>query len=280
MDTRRPVPAQLPADLPAFVGRTAELARLDAARVVILVGAPGIGKTALAVHWAHRVAERFPDGQFYVDLRGYDPAGPLSPAAAIRGILDALGVAPADVPGGLAELSALYRSLVAGRRIVLVLENARDADQVRPLLPGAPHATVLVTGLVSLTPLVVRHGAQPVALDALDATEARELLRGRLGAHRVAAEPAAVADLVQRCAGVPLALAIVAAKALTRPATSLTALAAELRAAGAGPTAMIRAHLANEQVLTRQESVSAPVSRLIDCYLSAARAPQPRFFAA
>jgi DNA-binding SARP family transcriptional activator/tetratricopeptide (TPR) repeat protein len=246
----RAIPAQLPLDVPAFTGRTAELAQLDAAlaagdeqptAVVIsaLLGTPGVGKTALAVHWAHAVAARFPDGQLYVNLRGFDPAGTqLDPAEAVRGFLDALGVPAARIPAGLAEQAALYRSVLAGRRVLVVLDNARDADQVRPLLPGAPGCLVVVTSRSRLTSLVAVEGAHPVPLDLLPTADARQLLVRRLGAARVAIEPAAVEDIIRLCARLPLALALVAARAATHPEFPLRALAAELRDAGGGLDAL------------------------------------------
>ncbi|MFJ8580078.1 BTAD domain-containing putative transcriptional regulator [Micromonospora sp. NPDC093277] len=237
------VPAQLPLALPTFSGRVGELALLDtvlagaAARsptvmITVVSGTAGVGKTALAVQWAHRVAGRFPDGQLYVNLRGFDPAGSaVQPAAALRSFLGALGV-PADrIPDGLADQAALYRSALAGRRMLVLLDNARDVEQVRPLLPGAPGCLVVVTSRSELTPLVVVEGAHPVPLDLLSAPQSRDLLVRRLGADRIAAEPRAVADIIARCARLPLALAVAAARAATRPHLSLGALAAELRAA-------------------------------------------------
>ncbi|SCL57758.1 DNA-binding transcriptional activator of the SARP family [Micromonospora eburnea] len=239
----RAAPAQLPLALPTFSGRVGELALLDAVlaeeagrspTVVITVvsGTAGVGKTALAVQWAHRVAGRFPDGQLYVNLRGFDPAGALvSPAAALRSFLDALGVPAERIPDGLADQAALYRSTLAGRRMLVLLDNARDVEQVRPLLPGTPGCLVVVTSRSELIPLVAVEGAHPVPLDLLSAPQSRELLVRRLGADRVAAEPGAVADIIARCARLPLALAVAAARAATRPCLSLAALAAELRAA-------------------------------------------------
>ena len=243
----RPVPAQLPPAVPGFAGRGAELARLDAvlaqaerersagtAAVVIsaVSGMAGVGKTSLAVHWAHRVAPRFPDGQLYVNLRGFDPGGqPAEPAEAVRGFLDALGVPEAGIPDGVQAQAALYRSLVAGKRVLVVLDNARDAGQVRPLLPGSPGCLVLVTSRNDLAGLVAAEGAYPVSLDLLTTAEAGDLLARRLGQARVAGEPEAVGEIVDRCARLPLALSIVAARAAARPGFPLTAIVAELRAA-------------------------------------------------
>ena len=239
-------PAQLPLGVPAFAGRAAELARLDAilaaadehrGPVVIsaLSGTAGVGKTALAVTWAHRVSGQFPDGQLYVNLRGFDPGGAAMTAAdAVRGFLDALGVAAQRMPAGLDAQVGLYRSLLAGRRVLVVLDNARDAEQIRPLLPGSATALVLVTSRHQLGGLVAAEGAHPIALGLLSTVEARELLARRIGEERVAAEPEAVDEIVVACARLPLALAIVAARAATHPRFPLRALADELRVARAG----------------------------------------------
>jgi DNA-binding SARP family transcriptional activator/tetratricopeptide (TPR) repeat protein len=231
-----PRPAQLPPAVPGFTARAMQLAALDrllqhrtgTAVISAIGGTAGIGKTTLAVHWAHRVAGRFPDGQLYVNLRGYQQGGQVvRPAQAVRGFLDALGVPPGRVPPDLDAQVALYRSLLAGRRVLLVLDNARDAEQVRPLLPGTPQAFVLVTSRNQLTPLVATDGARPLTLDLLTAAESRQLLEGRLGADRVAGEPAAVAQIVAACAGLPLALAVVAARA-TQNGLPLSVFATEL----------------------------------------------------
>ena len=239
-------PAQLPLDLHGFVGRRAELAMLNvmlaaateqptAVVVAAVWGPAGVGKTTLAVHWAHRVADRFPDGQLYVDLRGFDPPGPaLTAAEAVRGFLDGLGVAPRRVPASLDAQVALYRSLLAGRRVLIVLDNARDAGQVRPLLPGSPGCLAVVTSRNQLPSLVAMAGARPLTLGLLPAADAQELLARRLGAHRVAAEPQAVGEILSRCARLPLALATVAARAATHPDFPLDALAGELRRSCAG----------------------------------------------
>jgi tetratricopeptide (TPR) repeat protein len=235
----RPVPRQLPADVAGFVGRGAGLAALDrlldptapANTVVVsaVSGTAGVGKTALALHWAHRVAELFPDGQLYVNLRGYDASGVgTEPAEAVRGFLDAFNVAPAQIPTGLDAMAALYRSLMAGRRMLVLLDNARDAEQVRPLLPGSAGCRALVTSRDRLAGLVATDGAEPVALDLLSPAEADALLRRRLGPRRLADEPDAVDDIIARCARLPLALTVVAARAATRPRLALRQLAAEL----------------------------------------------------
>ncbi|MEV8436592.1 BTAD domain-containing putative transcriptional regulator [Actinosynnema sp. NPDC051121] len=227
-----PVPRHIPADTPLFVGRADELRRLDAGidqGAVVIGGAAGMGKTALAVHWAHRVAERFPDGRLHVNLRGFGPNGaPVEPDEAIRGFLDALGVAPEQVPPTPQARVGLYRSVLADRRVLVLLDNARDSEQVRPLLPGGPGCLAVVTSRDALTGLVVQEGALPLTLGVLDADEARELLRRRIGARRIAAEPEAVEELIAHCAGLPLALSVVGARAAGHPGFPLRAFAGEL----------------------------------------------------
>ncbi|MBB5866952.1 tetratricopeptide (TPR) repeat protein [Allocatelliglobosispora scoriae] len=240
----RGVPRQLPADVSGFTGRSDALTALDeliadTGTVVIsaVSGTAGVGKTALAVHWAHRVAGRYRDGQLYADLHGYAPHAPVDPHDTLAGFLRALGVEPADVPPGADERAAAYRTILSGRRVLVVLDNARTADQVRPLLPGAAGCAVVVTSRDELTGLVARDGARPVALDVLSPAEALDLLRNLLGA-RVDAEPDAAATLIRRCARLPLALRIAAARAAARPALRLTALAAEVTTAFDGPDPM------------------------------------------
>ncbi|MEJ3652981.1 BTAD domain-containing putative transcriptional regulator [Actinomycetes bacterium KLBMP 9759] len=231
----RPVPRQRPADTVPFTGREAELAALGAVPggPVVVSGTAGVGKTTLAVHWAHLVADRFPDGQLYVDLRGFDPSEPpLAPSEALRGFLEALRVPPRQVPASPSAQAALYRSLLADTRTLVVLDNARDAGQVVPLLPGAPGCSAVVTSRNQLPGLVTSAGARPLGLDLLGHGAARHLLVTRLGPDRAAAEPEAVAELAERCAGLPLALAIVAARALLRPGYPLAALGAELAGSG------------------------------------------------
>nr|BFE61495.1 BTAD domain-containing putative transcriptional regulator [Dactylosporangium thailandense] len=231
------IPAQLPAGIGGFAGRAAELRLLDDLRgtgTVILSGTAGVGKTTLAVHWAHRVRDAFPGGQLYVNLRGFDPGGdPVTPAAAVRDFLDALDVPASRRPASLEAQIGLYRSLLAGRRVLVVLDNARDAGQVRPLLPGAPGCQAVVTSRDELVGLVAE-GARPVPVDLLPTEEAHAVLRERLGAARVEAEPGAAAEIAELCARLPLALAVVAARAATRPAFRLGDLARQLREARGG----------------------------------------------
>jgi tetratricopeptide (TPR) repeat protein len=199
----------------------------------LLYFASHIGKTALAVHFAHQVAGDFPDGQLYVNLRGFDPAGPpMTPGEAVRIFLDALGVRAGQLPASLDAQAGLYRSLLAGRRMLVLLDNARDAGQVRPLLPASRGCLVLVTSRNQLTGLAAAEGAMPLALDLLTGEEAEELLAARLGGDRLAADRAAARELTGLCARLPLALAIAAARAATQPALPLADLAAELRDAG------------------------------------------------
>jgi DNA-binding SARP family transcriptional activator len=235
-----PVPAQLPADIAHFTGRDAQLDALTAlaaqagSAVVITAigGTAGIGKTALAVHWAHQAAASFPDGQLYVNLRGFDPAGtPLEAEAAVRGFLDALGAQPAQIPADPDAQAGLYRTLLAGQRMLVVLDNARDPAQVRPLLPGSAGCLALVTSRNQLTGLAAVDGARTLTLDLLTPREARDLLAHRLGADRAAAEPEAVGDLAELCARLPLALNIAAVRAAARPAFPLAVFATELRQA-------------------------------------------------
>jgi DNA-binding SARP family transcriptional activator len=235
-----PAPRQLPAAVAGFTGRAAELvaltAMLDEARagapgtVVIsaIGGTAGVGKTALALHWAHQIADRFSDGQLYVNLRSFGPSSsPATPAEAIRGFLDALGVPPGRIPPAPEAQAGLYRSLLADKRMLIVVDNARDEQQVRPLLPASPASLVLVTSRSQLSGLAA-DGAQLINLDVLSHGEAVHLLAARLGAARAAAEPAAVDRIASLCACLPLALAVAAARAAASPRFPLAALAAEL----------------------------------------------------
>ncbi|MET8265743.1 ATP-binding protein [Micromonospora arida] len=235
----RMVPRQLPADVASLAGREDKLALLDklvaaptAVVVAAISGTAGVGKTALAVHWAHRVADRFDDGQLYVNLRGFDPRGQaLSAAKALHGFLDALEVPAARVPADLDAQAALYRSALAGKRVLIVLDNARDAEQVRPLLPGTSTTVVLVTSRNQLTSLVSLDSAHPIPLGLLSRDAARHVLTNRLGAERVAAEPVAAEAIIAACARLPLALSIVAARA-QQSGFPLATLATELGTAG------------------------------------------------
>ncbi|MEU4743461.1 BTAD domain-containing putative transcriptional regulator [Actinosynnema sp. NPDC023658] len=237
------VPRQLRAAPAAFVGRHEELHRLDslveAARpsgamtIAAITGAGGFGKTWLSLRWAYRHLDRFPDGQLFVDLGAFSPDGvPLAPAAALRGFLTTLGVEPAAVPPDVSDRAALFRSLTANKRVLVVLDNAIDTDQVVPLLPGGEACVVVVTSRNRLTGLVTGHGAHHLPLDVLSTGEARGLLAARLGRTRVDAERPAVDELISLCGGFPLALGIVASRAHTRTDLWLSALSAELRDLG------------------------------------------------
>ncbi|HET9137886.1 ATP-binding protein [Actinophytocola sp.] len=227
------VPRELPMPVPGFTGRAAQLSHLDelldTARTVVVVisGTAGVGKTALVVHWANRVADRFPDGCLYVDLRGFGPGEPVRPEDALTGFLRGLGVPGADLPLDAGELAARYRTLLAGRRMLIMLDNAGSAEQVRPLLPGSLSCFALVTSRDQLAGLVARDGAERVDLDLLPDHDAVALLRSLVGA-RAAAQPAATADLAARCVRLPLALRIAAEVAASRPSATVAALVAEL----------------------------------------------------
>jgi DNA-binding SARP family transcriptional activator/Flp pilus assembly protein TadD len=237
----RPKPAQLPADVNAFTGRAVELAALDeiaatigqsstgsSPPVVISVsGTAGVGKTALAVHWARRVAKAFPDGQLYVNLRGYDPGQPVTAGDALAGFLRALGMPGEDIPQELDERAAAYRTLLESRRILVVLDNADAVERVRPLLPGSPSSLVLVTSRDSLAGLVARHGARRLDLDTLPPQDASALLRALIG-ERAQAEPYAIATLARQCAWLPLALRVAAELAAASPEVTVAQLAGEL----------------------------------------------------
>ncbi|WP_158883672.1 ATP-binding protein [Amycolatopsis anabasis] len=236
--TSAPPPQELPSDVFGFTGRAEQLAELDrmlalsdkgVSAVVIsaLSGTAGVGKTSLAVHWAHRVRDRFPDGQLYVDLRGYDPSEPMRPVKALETFLRGLGVSGLDIPNELPERAARYRTLLADKQMLVVLDNAHSTEQIRDLLPGTSSCFVIVTSRDSLAGLVARHGARRVDIDLLPTEDAVSLLRTLIG-DRVAAEPAAAAVLAERCARLPLALRIAAEIAIARPTMSLVDLVAEL----------------------------------------------------
>jgi DNA-binding SARP family transcriptional activator/Tfp pilus assembly protein PilF len=230
-------PSLLPAAVPGFTGRVPELRALSAAAhrpgrpvvITVIGGTAGVGKTALAVHWARQVAGDFPDGQLYVNLRGFGPAEPVSPTEALRAFLDALQVPAHQIPSSLDGRHALYRSLVEDKRILVVLDNARDPAQVRPLLPASPTALVVITSRSEQASLVVTDGAGQISLEILTDADAHQLIAGRIGEARLADEPAAADELIRLCAGLPLALAIMAARAAAHPRFTLAALAAELR---------------------------------------------------
>ncbi|HEX4225278.1 MAG TPA: BTAD domain-containing putative transcriptional regulator [Pseudonocardiaceae bacterium] len=231
-------PAQLPPDLRVFAGRAEELARLTASipldgrgvPITAISGMAGVGKTTLAVHWAHDLAQRYPDGQLYVNLRGFDPSGrTLTADKALAGFLQVLGVPLNRIPADIGEQAALYRSLLAGRRVLVLLDNACDVAQVRPLLPASPGAMVIVTSRRALLGLAASHGARLVELRPFSPAESRETLALRIGADRLAAEPGAVAEVLDACGGLPLAIAVVAARALVNERLSIAEIAAELR---------------------------------------------------
>jgi DNA-binding SARP family transcriptional activator/tetratricopeptide (TPR) repeat protein len=219
-----PVPQQLPAAVTNFTGRVGALKELDEAlprhpAVVIsaIAGTAGVGKTALAVEWAHRVAARFPDGQLYVNLRGYGPGTPIHPLEAITRFLRSLDLAPEQIPVDLDEAAALFRTMLAGRKVLILLDNAATPDQVRPLLPGTVGCLVLVTSRHRLDGLVAYDGARRLTVDVFTEEEADQLLARVLGAERVGRERPAVAELVRLTARLPLALRITAAKLARHP---------------------------------------------------------------
>jgi DNA-binding SARP family transcriptional activator/tetratricopeptide (TPR) repeat protein len=240
MAARRPAaPRHLPPPVLNFAGRGAEIRQLTGIQrqgsagggtvIAVISGPAGVGKTALAVRWAHQIAESFPDGQLYLNLNGFGPAGvPVSESESIGRVLEALQVPPARIPPSLDGRRGLYRTLLAERRILMVLDNARDAEQVRPLLPGAGGSLVVVTSRSPMTSLVALEGARTLTLSVLTESEARELLAQRLGAQRIAAERVATDQLISSCARLPLALAIAAALVATRPGESLAVVAAAI----------------------------------------------------
>jgi tetratricopeptide (TPR) repeat protein/transcriptional regulator with XRE-family HTH domain len=242
-DARRrpaePVVQALPPSPTAFTGRAGPLAELGqleagqrtagAAAVCVLAGMAGVGKTALALAWAHEARARFPDGCLFVDLRGYDPDEPLDPHGALGVLLRSLGLADAELPPGVATRAIRYRTLAEGRRMLIVLDNAFSADQVRPLLPAAPSCFVVVTSRDDLAGLVARDGAHRIILPPLTWNEGLVLLEALLGANRVRAEEQPARALVKVCAGLPLALRLAAELAAARPGEPLAAIVDEIQ---------------------------------------------------
>jgi DNA-binding SARP family transcriptional activator len=234
-------PAQLPAGPASFAGRTGELAAISAAGgpVTVISGMAGVGKTALALQWAHLHAPDFPDGQLYANLRGFDATGRVAePVDAVHDLLRSLGVAPSAVPDDIESASALLRTLLATRRLVVVLDNARDARQVEPMLPGRTDSVVIVTSRNHLATLVARTGAGIVHLEPFAGDEAAQFLAQRLGPARTHSEPEAVRRLNDACGGLPLALAVVAARAVLNPVFPLGLLADEITHSG-GPLGLL-----------------------------------------
>ncbi|SMC58173.1 DNA-binding transcriptional activator of the SARP family [Kibdelosporangium aridum] len=233
------VPAQLPADVVCFSGRRHQLAALDsllaevrggnsAAMVIAAIaGSAGVGKTALALHWGHKNKHHFPDGQLYVNLRGYDPDEPVDPADALAAFLRALGVETHSIPRDVNERSALFRTVVADRRMLMILDNAQAASVVRPLLPGTSEAFVVITSRDSLRGLAVREGARLIDLGVLSLAESRALMTTLIG-DRVTSAPEASDALVEQCGHLPLAIRLVADLAARKPDVDLVELAEEL----------------------------------------------------
>ena len=233
-------PQQLPGDVHGFVNRTEQLAQLSAVlpdrdgdplalSVAVIAGTAGAGKTSLALHWAHQVRHRFPDGQLYANLRGYDPGEPVTAQQALHSFLTALGVHPAAVPTDTDAAAAMYRSRLAGRRVLVVLDNAGSAAQVRPLLPGAPGCLTLVTSRDRLSGLAIRNGARRVTLGTLPGPEAVALLRTITADYRPADDEEKLVQLAGLCARLPLALRIAAERAAANPHLRLDDLIADLR---------------------------------------------------
>ncbi|MER7184908.1 tetratricopeptide repeat protein [Streptomyces hyaluromycini] len=238
--SQRVVPRQLPGDIGGFVNRGTELRVLDAildrepgasatTGIYVITGTAGVGKTSLALHWAHSVRDRFPDGQLYVNLRGYDPGEPVSAEQVLDHFLRALGVTASAIPVRLEARSALFRSLLADRRVLVVLDNAATVSQVRPLLPGNPNGLVLVTSRHRFSGLVARDGAHRLVLDIFAERDAVELLRTVTAGYRAPDDEAALSELAHLCARLPLALRIAAERASSRPLMPLDELIADLR---------------------------------------------------
>jgi DNA-binding SARP family transcriptional activator/tetratricopeptide (TPR) repeat protein len=236
-------PAQLPLEIAGFTGRRLQLGRLESllpgddpktVPVALITGMAGVGKTALAIRFARHAAPLFPDGQLYVNLRGFDPAAePADSRSVLRGFLEALGVSGSRMPESVEARIGLFRSMVDGKRLLVVLDNAGSENQVRPLLPASPGCMVIITSRNQLTGMVAAEGAQPVPLEVLADDEATDLLRQRLQPEVVDGAPAAVAEIIRLCGRLPLALSVTAARAATQPRLTLPALARELRLTGA-----------------------------------------------
>ncbi len=230
-------PRQLPGDVRSFVNRVGETGDLDAVLdddadppgLVVITGTAGVGKTSLAVHWAHRAGHRFPDGQLYVNLRGYDPGAPVTAAEVLDRFLRALGESAGSIPSEPEDRAALYRSRLADKRMLILLDNAASVGQVRPLLPGTSRCLVIVTSRNRLSGLVVRNGARRVDLGVLTEDESAELLRELTATYRAADDQAELLELARLCARLPLALRIAAERAASRPLMSLADLISDLR---------------------------------------------------
>ncbi|WP_433279720.1 BTAD domain-containing putative transcriptional regulator [Pseudonocardia xinjiangensis] len=239
---------QLPVAPTGLVGRQHAIRQLtdllgaaedaSAARLVVVAGPPGVGKSAVAVHAAHRLADRFPDGQLFADLGGHGDTPPQPPEETLARFLRALGMPPEGVPPRLDDAVAAYRSVTAGRRLLVVLDNANSPAQVRTLLPGASTCGVVVTSRHELAGLLVSPGGHRISLDLLDPGDARLLLHGIVGDERMAREPEAAAELIALCGGLPLALRVAAAHLVTRPHLPVAAYVEQLRSDG--PVATLR----------------------------------------
>ncbi|MEV0778356.1 BTAD domain-containing putative transcriptional regulator [Streptomyces sp. NPDC050428] len=276
-DTHFCRPAQLPADLATFTGRHTELdqahallpkdgGHAEAMTISVVSGMAGIGKTTLAVHLAHEIADGFPDGQLFINLRGFDATGSIvTPEEAIRSFLDALGVPPQRIPTQTEAQASLYRTLLADRRMLILLDNARDVEHVRPLLPGSPDCLVIVTSRNQLTSLIANEGAQPLTLHQLSPADAHDFLRLRLGDKRVSAHPLAVDEIVALCARLPLALSVVAARAAINPGFPLSAIADELHDSQGSLDAFVSGDLSTDVRAIfswSYDALSVPAARL------------------
>lgn len=284
-----PVPRQLPSCPAVFTGRAVEQVALDAAlddpsrnadalKLVTISGMAGVGKTWLALRWAHQRLDLFPDGQLYVDLRGFTPGQePLSPTAALRGLLEVLGVPSPAVPASLEAQAGLYRSLVAGKRLLMVLDNARDSEQVAPLLPGSPSCTVVVTSRNRLSGLITGHGAQSVPLATLADEDARTLLAAHLGRPVTESEAGAVSTFLDRCGGLPLALGILGTRGAFNRDLPLDAMAQELDEAATRLDAWEPGELSAGLRAVFATSCAGLGEEAADMFFRLGLAPQPEF---